>query len=286
LDIVRKILILSFNTDWASGLKKELNKNKKIDTTIASMRSDASKEISESKFSTLIFEESFTVKNVEYVLRALQSQSLEMPKYIYLLGGDVNFIKNITIPNGVESEVLFYSLPMNRETLTFLIEEHLQCTSSTSKDLDQEFSKVLLKSTVNVLTTFPGIDGTLKPAKAFTLKEDLKVAIRGKIIIKSEFFQGSLYVCFPKDTYLNIYEQMTGEKYDEINEKNVDFAGEVANMVYGQAKKILSQQGVNLDMAIPVTDQTPTLKSSNPIFVIPFHSGLGQLYIKVAQGIF
>ncbi len=286
MDIIRKILVLSFNTDWANTLRKKLNEHKKVSSSLASMRSDASKLISDEKFSTLIFEESFTAKNVNFILRALVSQNIEKPKSIIFLSSQLSFLKEIEVPKEFTSKVYFYSIPMNIATLVDLIQDRLLINIKSSSDLDQEFSKTLLKAATNIINTFPGIDNSLRPQKAFMLKDDLNIAIRGKIIIKSEFFQGSVFVSFPKESYLKIYEQMTGESHDDLNAGNIDFAGEVANMVYGQAKKILSQQGVNLDMAIPVTDRSETLKSERPIFVIPFETALGQLYIKVAQGLF
>jgi CheY-specific phosphatase CheX len=287
LDIIRKILLLSFNTKWAVELRNDLNEDKKISTVIASIRSDASSLISEEKFSTLVFEESFTAKNVNVILRGLVAQNLDAPKYIILLASDVEFIKEIQIPDNLNSRVLFYSIPIKNEILKSLIKDRLMLVAAKkTSELDQEFSKAVLKATIAVIKTFPGVEDSLKSEKAFKYKDDLNIAIRGKIIIKSEFFQGSILICFPKTTYLKIYEVMTSEKHADINDINVDFAGEVANMVYGQVKKILSQQGVNLEMAIPVIDRSQKLNSTKSIFVIPFSTSLGQLYVKVAQDLF
>ena len=110
------------------------------------------------------------------------------------------------------------------------------------------------------------------------------MVIRAKIVINSPFFKGSFFVSFPKDTFLSFYEKVVMEKHEAINEENRDFAAEMANIIYGQAKNILSGSGVKLDMVIPAVDTQPSLHSNDPIIVIPFDMELGRFYIKVAPG--
>ena len=79
-------------------------------------------------------------------------------------------------------------------------------------------------------------------------------------------------------------KSMVGEGPDEINEEITDLVGEITNMVTGGAKRMLSEKGIEFDMATPMVvsgkNHTITHKADGPIVIIPLSSKHGKAFIE------
>lgn len=289
MEFIRNVLILSLNTDWAFDLRESLVRVNKVRVDVAGIRSVATKYLSDKNYTAIIIEDSFGEKNINTLFRALLTSNIKKPEFIFLSLVEFDLVRKINIPDELKSEFLMYSHPMVIEDFSSIVKKKLvpMELDGNKRSFDREFVEILMKS---CRKTFEKLDafGVLRVQRPRLIKkdEDLEIAIRGKVIIKSEFFNGSLLLSFPEETYLKLYEKVAGTFYEKINSQNEDFAGEMANMVYGQAKKTLEQVGVHLDMAIPVTDKTVQLPSGHPIFVIPVETDLGSFYVKLALNYF
>ncbi|OIQ15913.1 MAG: hypothetical protein BM556_16585 [Bacteriovorax sp. MedPE-SWde] len=288
MKIIRKILVLSINTDWANDLKHLLVKNSKVEVEVASTRTIATKLLTDYEFAAVVMEETFKVKNMDYFLRALQSQQGYRPKFVYFFFSDIKLFRDISVPAELEKiKFKAHSLPMPKEMIQELLFHDIFPSGAThNSSLDREFMQILIKATNRVVESFAIGELKAKKPELLSKMEDPKVAIRGKIILKTEFFNGSLLLSFPEETYKNLYLKVVGQEISSLSDDNKDFAGELANMIYGQTKKHLEENGVKLDMAIPIIDQSSKLKSNKPIYVIPFESSIGDFYIKLAPELF
>ncbi len=285
MEIIRNILILSLNSDWANELRDEMIKNPKLRVDVAPGRNLATKFLSEKTFSIIIVEDSFGEKNISTILRSLTTANITAPTHIVCAFVDFEMLKRIDIPLTLESKFWMYSHPMPKEEFCTIIHRIVLPLEKMGekKNFDREFVELLVRTCQKTFQKL-GAFQTLKVQRPelLTSMNDLDIKIRGKIIIKSPFFKGSLLISFPEKTYLNLYEKMTQINTSRIDKENEDFAGELANIVYGQMKKSLEEQGVHLDMAIPVTDLSGAIKSRDPIFVIPVLSDLGPFFVKLA----
>lgn len=285
MDIIRNILILSLNSDWANELRDEFIKNPKLRVDIAPGRNLATKFLSEKNYNVLIVEDSFGEKNITTILRSLTTINIVAPSHIVCAFVDFDMVKRIEIPHNLESKFWMYSHPMPKEEFCLIIHRIVLPLEKAGekKNFDREFVELLVGTCQKTFQKL-GAFQTLKVQRPELLSsmKDLNIKIRGKIIIKSPFFKGSLLISFPDKTYLNLYEKMTQVVAKQIDKENEDFAGELANIVYGQMKKSLEEQGVHLDMAIPVTDLSGALRGRDPVFVIPISSDLGEFFVKLA----
>jgi chemotaxis protein CheX len=79
-------------------------------------------------------------------------------------------------------------------------------------------------------------------------------------------------------------KNMVGEAPDEVNEEITDLVGEITNMVTGGAKRMLSEKGIDFDMATPIVVSGPKHsihhKAKGPIVLIPLKNDLGKAYIE------
>lgn len=109
--------------------------------------------------------------------------------------------------------------------------------------------------------------------------------ISGLADIKSDHFSGYLGVSFPKNTILNLVDCMTGEKFNELCQDVADAAKELNNIVYGQAKKQLSELNYKFPQLIPIvnTGMEGLMKALNsgPTIMIPFETEVGPFVVTV-----
>ncbi len=147
-----------------------------------------------------------------------------------------------------------------------------------------KFINPLLESTVTVLSTMAMIDA--KPGKPS--KKDSNVAlgdVTGMIDLTGPQAKGSLAISFSEAAILDITQKMLGEEIDNIDETVVDVVGEVTNMITGNAKRLYSEQGIELDLTLPNTliGKNQIIQHSidvSPI-VLPFQTQAGQFYVEL-----
>lgn len=163
--------------------------------------------------------------------------------------------------------------------------------------------KVKPKAGINVAFINPFVEGTLttlkvqcgiecKPGKPMP-KDEFKtsppLAIAGVIGIASSTFRGSIAIAFPEKTFLGVIGKMLGENYTEITQDLEDGAGELLNIIYGHAKKVLNEQGHSIDKALPTVVRGDKINirhmSKSPAIVLPFETEMGLFVIEVGADV-
>lgn len=152
--------------------------------------------------------------------------------------------------------------------------------------VDVDFINPFITAARSVLETQAQV--MLTPGKP-TLKkpeDKLPMEIAGVIALSCKEFTGSINLCFRGETFLKIYEGLTGEKHANINTEIEDAAAELLNIIFGQAKTVLNdQKGYTLDRALPTVLSGDRLKlyhaSKSPAIVIPFESPAGPFHLEI-----
>ena len=154
----------------------------------------------------------------------------------------------------------------------------------TAPKLDLNILNPFIEGTVNVLETQANVKIQVGKPHLKTGSES-DVAIAGVITMNNSELPGSIALCFPKPTFLSIYEQMVGEKHEDVSEETQDAAGELLNMIYGHAKTKLKAGGFAVDMAIPVIMVGDKLKmqvgEKGKSIVVPFTSASGPFFLEI-----
>lgn len=109
--------------------------------------------------------------------------------------------------------------------------------------------------------------------------------ISGVIGIVSDAFQGSVVISFPEDTFLGVISRMLGEEYHKIDQEIIDGAGELTNMIFGQAKIVLNEKGYGIKTAIPSVvsgkDHSLAALTKGPVIVVPFTTEFGKFFVEI-----
>lgn len=97
--------------------------------------------------------------------------------------------------------------------------------------------------------------------------------------------KGVLAIHIPNKVAMAITGSFLGMDVDEINEDVEDAVGELANMLGGNVKAILSERGRDIDLSLPSTiigrqyDFQPTREADR--IIIPFTCGAGEFAIDL-----
>ncbi|MBY0515776.1 MAG: chemotaxis protein CheX [Bacteriovoracaceae bacterium] len=154
-----------------------------------------------------------------------------------------------------------------------------------NKMLDTDFINPFLDATLHVLKVQSQVDAVA--GKIFIKNPATKGSgdISGVIGVVSETFNGCVVISFPEKTFLNIISKMLGESYQELTQDIIDGAGEITNMIFGQAKAVLNDKGYGIQMAIPTVisgkDHTIQSMSKGTVISVPFSSNVGGFFVEI-----
>lgn len=109
--------------------------------------------------------------------------------------------------------------------------------------------------------------------------------ISGVIALVTDIFKGTVVISFPENTFLKIMSRMLGEEYLKITNEIIDGAGEITNIIFGQAKIILNERGFGIKTALPSVvvggDQGAASGTNGAGIAIPFESDAGPFYVEI-----
>lgn len=195
---------------------------------------------------------------------------------------------------------IFSLLYVNTALLNSLKKEGLDTTFRIAKDLtaaladtgitpkrklDTEFINPFLNATVHVLSVQAQI--TAEAGAVFMKKptDTMTGDVSGVIGIVSDHFNGSVVISFPEKTFLKVISNMLGEEFTKIDKEIVDGAGELTNMIFGQAKIVLNEKGYGIKTAIPSVvsgkDHSLSAFTKAPVVVVPFTTEHGKFFIEI-----
>jgi chemotaxis protein CheX len=151
---------------------------------------------------------------------------------------------------------------------------------------DVNFINPFIGATLNVLKVQAEIAAQTGKISLKKSGEPLKGDVSGIIGIVSEAFNGCVVISFPESTFLKIMSGMLGEELTEMNQELTDGAGEIVNIIFGQAKVVLNERGFGINMALPqvISGKGHSLSalSKGPIILVPFTSTAGDFFIEIS----
>lgn len=148
---------------------------------------------------------------------------------------------------------------------------------------DVDFINPFLDAVINVLSTMAGIQA--EPGKPYINRERVASGDVTGLIGVSGYTTGTISLTLEKEAILAIVNNMLSEGYTEIDDDIADAVGELTNMVSGQARAKLSEQGMSLRASTPsvVIGRGHTVEHvvTAPILSIPFSTEYGALVVEV-----
>jgi chemotaxis protein CheX len=151
--------------------------------------------------------------------------------------------------------------------------------------MDVRFFKPFVDGTTKTLKVQCNIDANHEKPYIKGSQPQPDYDIAAVIGLTSNAFNGTITLCFTQATFLNIMSSMLGEKYSQITSELEDGAAELLNIIFGQAKVALTEQGYTIEKAIPTVVRgaglTTRVLASQPVIVLPFKTSAGQFELEI-----
>ena len=150
--------------------------------------------------------------------------------------------------------------------------------------MSEKTISIFIESVQKVLQTMAATRVT--PEKAFLQKQfECKGVVSAIVGITAPPLKGNFILTFSQECIVGIYNNMLGENQTSLTDEVKDSVGEIANMIYGNAKTGLNEQGHHFQMAIPavvVGEVFPTKETRGATLVIPFKTAQAhQFYLQI-----
>ncbi|MEW5774842.1 MAG: chemotaxis protein CheX [Thermodesulfobacteriota bacterium] len=149
---------------------------------------------------------------------------------------------------------------------------------------DVAFINPFLEAVMSVLGTMANVAAT--PGKPFVNAARTAIGDVTGLIGITGHSAGTMSLTLSKGAILLIVNNMLHESYTDLNDDIADAVGELTNMIAGQARMHLSQQGLNFTASTPsvIMGKGHRLShvSGSPILAIPFSTEGGDLVVEVA----
>ena len=156
---------------------------------------------------------------------------------------------------------------------------------TTAPKLDANFIKTFAAAALETLRVQCSFEARVGKPFIKGQGEEVESAIAGIIGLTSNVFKGTIAIAFPEKTFLAIMGGMLGESFEVMTPDLEDGAAELMNIVFGCAKKSLSEKGFTVERAVPTVVKGKNVEirhiSTAPILIIPFESPAGGLQIEI-----
>jgi chemotaxis protein CheX len=144
--------------------------------------------------------------------------------------------------------------------------------AATTKVTEEQLATYVIDATKAVFSTMAMMD----PLDDYPLKEPIhrfQCSITGMVGFAG-IYSGVISIHCPVSLALQITSSMLGMECSEVNEDLNDAIGEIANMLGGSVKQVLSKGGMDVKLSIPTVisgeDYTVNSLSDIDCVVIPF----------------
>lgn len=150
--------------------------------------------------------------------------------------------------------------------------------------MDVKIINPFLAAAINVLKTMANIEP--KPGKPFLRKEELALGDVSAIIGITGAAQGSMALTFTESCIKAIVSNLFGSEVTELDGEVKDAVGELTNMICGDARRRLAEDGIGLQAGIPTIvagkGHNITHINSGPRLAVPFETPNGKFVVEVA----
>ncbi|MCM2277173.1 MAG: chemotaxis protein CheX [Oligoflexia bacterium] len=153
--------------------------------------------------------------------------------------------------------------------------------------INVEFVNPVLQATITTIGTMT--EYTVTPGRPYLKRpSDVSGDISGIVNVVSGGFNGTISLSFAERTYLRVVARILKTEYERIDQQNSGSVGELINIIFGQAKSILSTKGHKFQPALPSIIASPghsvDHKSPHPPIAIDFNvADVGSLKVEICR---
>lgn len=147
----------------------------------------------------------------------------------------------------------------------------------------EEIGGKIIETTIEIFTSMVMMEVN-SGGEAMTELGSLNNSITGMVGLAGSH-KGVLAIHIPNEVAMAITGNFLGMEVDSINEDVQDAVGELANMLGGNLKTILSDKGKDIQLSLPSTisgeQYTFTSQVEVDQIILPFTTAVGKFFVEV-----
>lgn len=256
-------------------------------TIVAHDGKEGYKKARNQKFSGIITDFRMPGLNGSDLITALRANEHNEHTPVILISGHTEEANEQIKKSGLK-DIRILAKPINLKILEQWMEElgFKGKVPLPENKIDVNFLNPFIEASMEVFKTMAQVED-LKPGAIALLKspDDLKYEISGVVALVSKSFRGSICLCMPEKTFVQILNKMLDENYTGVTDANQDAIAELLNIIVGKAKSLLSAQNLEVNRAIPNVVRGKDLFIANDglkkSIHIPFKSSAGAFSILI-----
>lgn len=149
-----------------------------------------------------------------------------------------------------------------------------------------EYINAFVRATGHVLKTMAFTE--TKPGKPYIKTNNTALGDVSGVIGMTGESEGSFSITFTEPCICAVVSSMFGESFESLSAEIEDAVGEITNMICGDARRELEENGFLVKGAIPtvVTGKNHTIKhiSTDSVISVPFTAESGNFVIEISFG--
>ena len=150
--------------------------------------------------------------------------------------------------------------------------------------MDVKLINPFLAAAIHVLKTMASVDA--KPGKPFLKENDIAIGDVSAIIGITGAAQGSMALVFTEECIKGVVSSLLGTEFTQLDDEVRDAVGELTNMICGDARRRLAEDGLTLQAGIPtiVGGKGHSVRhvADGPRLAVPFETQDGSFMVEVA----
>ena len=149
--------------------------------------------------------------------------------------------------------------------------------------MDTKYIEPFVDATIKIFEEFYSEIPEVRTPFLFERNKDLGWGLSAVIGIAGET-KGVITISFPEEMIIKLTEKLVGYAISEINDDVIDSAGEVVNIIAGNAKKGLEQFRLVISLPSIIRGENHMISwptGNIPIITIPFVVSLGTFHVSV-----
>ncbi len=231
---------------------------------------DALRRLEKEKYDLIITDLKLPKLSGQKLIEILQQKTSTLPFHVVISSGFID--KEIIDSFAHNKRIHFLPKPVSIFEMTKKIKQLLNTVDLKSK-LDVRFLNPVLSGATETISLMTGLKVVAK--KPYIKKQnETSGDISGVVGVVGSGFKGTISLSFAESSFLVIVSKMLNEECKAIDDENKDAVAELLNIIFGTAKRILNEEGLNIQSAIPTIirgkNHSVTHRIENKTIVIPF----------------
>jgi chemotaxis protein CheX len=280
--------LIVFQDDNNSGpIFSKLQELKEFKCIVAQDALEAVQKCRKQVFKIIVCEENTTRLNIkEMVQNIRENKDYDKVPIFFLCENPIKTAGNFFGVKDPYLEFLKNSLTIDEQAKIYFSAVQEGFKPRKKFKLDTHFINPFIECSLNVLKEMvkPTNIKAHKPY-LFDPNDQLNIEISGTIDVKSPYFAGTLAISFDSATFLKAMSTMLSSEITEISKSNQDGAAELINIIFGQTKTVLNQNGYEIHKALPSVlrgkNHQINAKTKAPVLIIPIDLDSNRIFIQI-----